>query len=151
MFLLDPIKRIPVLHRGTLERYLAESRNLGNSAYIRGLRATKSILKEQGCTQPLNYELHIPLPMTKTGVLLAHKVGVSGRARKADALQIRSLYGNMYSIGGRAAQDVKVFSIAKPWTPSTFLSTSDAMWPRHPAAQYVAVMFKQPGPYERSV
>lgn len=150
IFLLEPLDQIPVLHRGTIRRYLAMSRSLGNSTYIRGTKATLELLEQSGYRDPLSYELHVPLPMTKSGVLEACRLIEEARVPELTAIQMRSMYGNLASIGGKQAEDVKVFGTRLPEIVGAFLSTSDAIWPKQPAALMIQRILAKPGPYEEA-
>jgi hypothetical protein len=152
IFLLEPIERMPVLHRGPLREFLAEQEpKLGASAYMRGNRATLDILERLGHPDPLCYELHVPLPLTKSAVLEAHALARAEGMPATRALQLRSLTANHAGLGGDRARDVKVAKAHHDWTPGPlpFVSTTDAMWAQsHPAARHVKDLYPRPGRYE---
>lgn len=81
-------------------------------------------LGSYGIHEPLNYELHVPMIMNK--LLLK-------RLLKYKLCLWRSLYGNLYEVGGTEMKDVKIY---KPTSKKfdgttytdkdlTFLSSSD--------------------------
>jgi len=151
MFLLEPIDRVPVLHRGTLADHVAAYYTSRHSRYVKGLAATDEVLRRLlPGREPLSYELHTPMTMDKAGVLAAE-----GRCKASQAnaaLQIKSAYGNLHEVGGEYAQDVKVFKPEPVWDrgPTPFVSTIDGIWGRHPAVTFVQELHSEPSPYERT-
>jgi hypothetical protein len=96
----------------------------GSSMYIKKLIMTRTRLMEQGIDSPLDYELHVPMVMQK-GKL---KAIIS----KNPSCLWRSMYGNIYSVGGSQMDDVKFYvnqkhaARSKEITEdSAFLSTED--------------------------
>jgi hypothetical protein len=143
----------PVLHRGTVREYLEGlPQNVRRSAYHRGLAATAEILIRLGVPDPLCYELHVPMPMTKSGLLAARRAALAPGMPPSQALQPRTLVGNLSGLGGERAEDVKVCSPHDPPPPPTwdprFLSSGDASWGRHPALRAVEEAFPEPCRYE---
>ncbi|MGJ3558831.1 hypothetical protein ACR6C2_07580 [Streptomyces sp. INA 01156] len=59
------------------------------------MQETRDLLVDQGCPDPLSYELHVPLPVEKTPMLHALDTG-----RHLDVLHKRTAYGNLAEIGG---------------------------------------------------
>lgn len=151
-FLLRPIKAVPALHRGTMREFVEERAGSVRGAYTEGVEATAKILARLGHDDPLCYEVHVPMPMDKAGVLEAYAAAVAGGVRVPSALQMRSLYGNLARLGGEQVGDEKVsHSDADDWSPAgrTFVSTSDKTFRWHPASKYVQELYCEPGPYER--
>lgn len=150
MFLLRPAAELPVLHAGTMRQFVHEHRHLGLSSYMRGVRRTHDILKLMGHPDPLCYELHVPMAMTKSGTIEAWRAATKGGMPKTASLQVRSVYGNHAGAGGERAEDVKVYRTDDGWRPGgLFVSTSDRSWEAHPAARHVRELYPDPGPYER--
>jgi hypothetical protein len=77
--------------------------SIKTSSYTRSLQETRGKLLRLGIEDPLDYELHVPMPMTKDGLL---------KALKNNSL-FRSTYGNLYGVGGKTIKDVKVYA-SKP-------------------------------------
>lgn len=150
-FLLHPIDRVPVLHRGTLAHHVQAYHSLRHSRYVRGLDETLRRLRAEGFEDPLSYELHTPMTMDKAGVIEAHG-RLTHKHGRADALQIKSAYGNIAKVGGDWADDVKIFRPDQPWEPgpTPFVSTVDTVWGKHPAIDYIKRLHSEPSPYERS-
>lgn len=124
-FILKPIDSIPVFHRGTIaSRIESYSDFLPRSSYIRMLQATNSRLKKMGVSNPINYELHIPMQLGKK--LLT-------RILSPNTLW-RSMYGNLAKVGGAEMEDVKLYASGifanhedRPFESfDIFLSTDDS-------------------------
>jgi hypothetical protein len=149
-FTLKKIKTIPYLHCGSIQETLefyadAGSKNLG---YHRLIAYSKKGLRLLGVPVPLDYELHVPMPMKKSKL-----------AEVIDFKNIlwRSAYGNIHNVGGERQDDVKVYNPKKLVTrigevdPNdlTFISTHDSTF----NVVYNSVlkdMFDKPTKYEKN-
>lgn len=95
-YAIRPVESVLPLHRGTLQEHLDMIKvNLGYKKFV---QETQDLLVSMGVTEPLSYELHVPMVMTKAGLK---------KVIRMDGLW-RSLYGNLYSVGGEKFNDVKV-------------------------------------------
>lgn len=143
-FLMQPVQFMPVLHRGplaTVERYY---RHRGNGSYLRGLRDTRDLLAELGHHRPLSYELHVPMPMTRSRALGALDVGAH-----LDVLHKRTLYGNLHHVGGHQISDPKILTRSPRFPQSApFLSTSPDTFANGLVGRFIRAAFPEPGPYE---
>ena len=116
-FVLQPMDKIDMFHGGLLhDKYYGHFRQAGEGIYTSQLRDTYLNLINLGYKEPLNYELHIPMPMTKSG--LEGVLDYPG--------MVRSAYGNVNGVGGTYMDDVKV--VSRGWNAKVdglFLSTLD--------------------------
>jgi hypothetical protein len=147
-FLLEPLDAVPVYHCGPMTDFIRARKPLGDSAWMLGVRATEDVLHRLGHPDPVCYELHTPLPMTKSGTVEAMALALPELAKRA-ALQIKTLYGNIHGLGGERREDVKVFRPHDRWVGGPFLSTIDRLWGRHEATKMVMRKFPDRGPYEK--
>ena len=144
-YVMVPMDEVPVLHAGPLaevvERY-RRTRHTG--AYWRGMVATHLLLQEWGYSEPLGYELHLPLLMHHGPLLEALDKG-SG----IEALALRTLYGNLASIGGTQAEDCKVLARAGvlDYDQWPFLSSNDDL-PYSPLGKVLREHFSIGSRYE---
>ena len=124
-FIIKKIDRIDQFYNGLLstkiDRYIQIT---GSSMYIKKLMLTRTRLMEYGIANPLDYELHIPMVMEKEK--LKHVI------LKYPSCLWRSMYGNMYAVGGSQMEDVKIYINKKHSARSNeitensvFLSTED--------------------------
>jgi len=100
-FIMRPIEKISYFYEGTLlERAERNELLTTTGAYTQLLYNTHDKLVKMGIEEPLNYEMHIPMIMNKKNLkeVLKHK-----------ACLWRSLYGNIYEVGGTDREDVKVY------------------------------------------
>lgn len=118
-------KKTGYYHEGALEDKYESYRDIREaSSYTQKISDTLSQLKKMGYENPISYELHVPFPVDKEKLVkvVRHK-----------NLLWRSIYGNMFSVGGRRMADVKVYgdksmsfkSYDYMSGSSSFLSTSD--------------------------
>lgn len=148
-YIIKKITNIETFHGG----YLLNKLNLyqkinGNSNYTRKLNATYKRLKAIGIDDPLDYELHIPMIMQKEKLKEA--------LHNNDQFLWRSMYGNMFKIGGSEMQDVKVYTrgplVFKSYNLNidqhTYLSSADSsfdiIWNK-----ILKVQFKEKTKFER--
>lgn len=98
-FILKPVEAVQSFHKGYLFDSIEERRELQISTpYIEMMEDTYARLIRNGIQNPLDYEVHTPMAMTKSGLGKVLKFG----------LLWRSMYGNMNNIGGTEIVDVKV-------------------------------------------
>lgn len=146
-FVMSPLPGgMPVLHRGPVadvERYYAVR---APGQYLRGLRETRDLLVSLGHPNPNSYELHVPLPVDKEGMLAALDVG-----RDLAVLHKRTAYGVLTGIGGARIRDVKVMTrLPRGFSPaSTFLSTMPDSFTNGAVGRFIRQAFGDPSPYER--
>jgi hypothetical protein len=144
---MRPIEKISYFYEGTLlERAERNELLTTTGAYTQLLYNTHDKLIKMGIEEPLNYEMHIPMIMNKKKFkeVLKHKTCLW-----------RSLYGNIYEVGGTDREDVKVY-VNSNLNPKSYnisnlkypyLSSEDKSF----MTVYKAVlknMFKSKSPYE---
>ena len=124
-FIIKKIDKLDQFYNGLLstkiEKYTAIT---GSSMYIKKLIMTKTRLVDLGIKNPLDYELHIPMTMEKRKL--------KDIILKYPSCLWRSMYGNIYNVGGSEMEDVKIYINKKHLARSneitehsTFLSTED--------------------------
>ena len=124
-FIIKKIDSIDQFYNGLLsdkiDRYVKIT---GSSMYIKKLILTRTRLIDQGIQHPYDYELHIPMPMEKDKL--------NNIIKKYPSCLWRSMYGNMYDVGGSQMDDVKVYVNKRHLERSShvvdtsvFLSTED--------------------------
>ena len=118
-FVMQPTD-LRTYHRGTLANHIA-SRRL-NDNYTKTLVKTYDYLKSIGIEEPLSYELHTPMVLNKHKLREMYEAIVP-LISHSSVMLTRSLYGNIYKIGGDFMDDVK-----NPTVPigMMFISSSDA-------------------------
>lgn len=144
-FVMRRLESMPVFHRGPVREVEAYYATRGNGSYLRGLRETRDLLVGLGHEDPLSYELHLPLPIRKDGMLHALEVG-----GHLDVLHKRTAYGVLAGIGGERMADVKILDRGPRFdTTSTFLSTMPDSFTNGMVGRFIREAFRRPGPYER--
>lgn len=74
------------------------------SSYTKKLGDTMGKLKKMGYANPISYELHVPFPVEKWKL---------ARVSRYENYLWRSMYGNMFEVGGDVMNDVKVYATTK--------------------------------------
>lgn len=123
-FVMNPTNRIDPIHRGDLESHiLTMEAAFGNrpSTYTRLLRRSLAELERLGLPT-LSYELHTPFIFNKDKMLRM-------LVDHPDWRSTRTMYGNLYGIGGKRSSDVKIFSSKTEldYKNLGFLSTDDSV------------------------
>ena len=139
-FVMQPMDSLPVMHRGTLAEVI-DSKKMVNS-YTRASRQTLELLKKQGIAEPLMYDLHAPLTVTKTGMLEALALC------STIMYQERTIYGNLNGVGGEKRRNYKAGRTHTSWKSWPFLSTNDTTFRALPIGQYIRSQHPTPSPYE---
>lgn len=123
-FVMRPTNEIKPIYRSSLSEHIEtiESAYWNKlTPYTKKLRETEEALKEMGCST-LSYELHTPFIFNKEKLLdIINKY--------PDMRCSRTVYGNLYNIGGEQHEDVKIFSDSPDfdYKTSQFLSTDDSV------------------------
>jgi hypothetical protein len=101
-FIMNKVDKIQYFYSGTLdEKILLYQELIGSSSYVNKLITTLNKLQRYNIDQPLDYELHVPFPMNKENL--------SKVLKKNNGLLYRSVYGNLFNVGGLKIEDVKVY------------------------------------------
>ena len=124
-FIIKKIETIEQFYNGLLSEKIDKFIKItGSSMYIRKLITTNNKLNKLGFTKPLDYELHVPMPMHKAGLLYI--------LNEYPECLWRSMYGNLFNVGGSQMEDVKVYKnkrhaarSAQITKNSIYLSTED--------------------------
>jgi hypothetical protein len=124
-FIVKKIDSIEPMHGGLLSEKINRYTKLtGSSMYIKKLILTHTRLKECSIDSALDYELHVPMVMEKDKLKTVIK--------NYPSCLWRSMYGNLFSVGGNKIEDVKVYNNKKHLgrsknitEDSIFISTED--------------------------
>lgn len=148
-FVMKPITKIPVLHRGDLEKVIKYYEGINSQDYLIGMKLTRDILRQLGREKGLkSYALHIPMVMNKTKRLQLQQIqGIINQ--KWEPVHWRTLYGNFYGLGGKEEKDVKIFADTMEFAKdATFLSTSDQTFRQGKIGEFIRSKFPNKSKYE---
>lgn len=146
-FFIKKVGKMPVYHGGPLSAKIDQYIELGSRRYAALLSRTYKNLIRQGISVPLDYDLHVPMPMNKQKL----------RESLKKAYFPRSGYGNVHSIGGTLMQDVKTYSPGSILSPKSydytqenvaFISTEDNSF-EYVYQTILKDMFPTPSIYEK--
>lgn len=145
IMLTEPIKEIPIAYYGYLKDQIAPYKSKPKTWWHRSLILTYEILTMAGYSNPLSYELHVPLPV--------HKQPMAETLRKyADVnhsgipAQWRTLYGVVNDIGGVQRPDCKARTRGVP-IKYPYHSTVDSSYRFY--LKYFKHQYPQPSRYEK--
>lgn len=148
-FVTRPITEVPTLHAGPLAKSMAREKWYEKTGpYPTGARETARLLVEWGIDEPLDYELHVPFVIDRR---LMSEVLARARAGSSHLpLHRRTLYGNVYRIGGTEVRDCKVIKrfLGFP-DDGPFVSTQDRAFNDGRIGRLLRAQFPTPSPYER--
>lgn len=145
-FVMQPLEEVEVWHGGLLwDGWRSRSRLEPHSVYAQYLLETYKTIKHSGVKDPINYELHTPLPMTKTS--LSEAIGQVGLWR--------SIVANKNFVGGKEHEDVKLYHKSSPLYRSReglgnslYISSDDGSFDVL-KDKYLAELFSKPSRQER--
>ena len=102
-YIVKNINTIETYHGGLLlDKINLYQKINSNSNYTRKLAATYKKIKSLNIDNPLDYELHVPMIMEKKKLKQI--------LQNNDQFLWRSIYGNVFGVGGEQMEDVKVYT-----------------------------------------
>lgn len=145
-FVMREVWGIEPLSLGTVTAVLEQyaGRGIKGSNYLERMARTRATLRLLGFDEPMSYEAHVPMLFEKSK--LRTILDEFGAASGVVGAHYRTLYGNLYCIGGRVIEDVKVYDYDKPVPQGDFASSLDTkFYAIYPVLRY---LFPDAGPYE---
>lgn len=135
----------PALYdRGPAARVIAEyERMYPGGSYLEYLKMTDDLLRADGHTERLSYELHVPMPVDKA---LMRDVVMRVLADGRMALNHRSMYGALAGLPSTTMRDPKVYGPGDLPPEGAYLSSSDATFPL--VLPLLEDLFPDPSQYE---
>lgn len=123
-FVMKPTDRLEYSYRSGLIEHceIIESKNQNRpTSYTKLLRECDAKLAEIGASR-LSYELHVPFIFNKKKLLKMLEAFPEQHCT-------RTLYGNIYKVGGKQSRDIKIFDVHPTFDYKTtrFLSTEDGI------------------------
>jgi hypothetical protein len=147
-YVMQPLEELPIYHRGPINNIIDHYNKLGGP-YVANMKRTRKLLKDLGADNLLSYALHIPMVVNKTRYkfLLG---GLEAAGYDLDGVQLRSLYGNFWRLGGEYREDVKYGKATDVPNPdSDFLSTLDESFNDGITGKLIRQTFTEKCRYER--
>ncbi len=140
-FINKKVTDVPYYYYDRMDRMIKGCEKNGKHQYGDANRKTRNILQRAGF-DTLNYALHIPMRINR-------EKGLAVIKRFPKASMFRSLYGNVYNVGGEERFDVK-FEDNLPYnfTAMDFLSTSDESFRDGVIGRYIRERFCNTCRYE---
>ena len=149
-YVMKPVDQLQYYHGGLLSDKIRTHQTFAPGAEYTGvLTRTAQVLDAMGIKDPLDYALHIPMMFNRQKL---------SEVLKQPIASIRTLYGNMYGVGGCKMGDVKVHPKRNQHAPepfdyknedSVFLSTADSTFSAV-KRNLLDLVFTRPSKYEKS-
>ena len=110
-YIVNKVSTIPYMHAKTLDdKIKSRDDQFSGNSYMNILRRTLLILSKKSTTPALDYELHVPMIMEKKKLYsILRFMGLW-----------RSIYGNIFNVGGIEITDVKVYGESSSFYPSSY-------------------------------
>lgn len=143
-FAMHPLGAVPLYHRGTLDAALEKFASV-KTPWAKSLRETAQLIENAGVEEPMFYDVHLPLVVHKAEMLAA--LGWAKEAR-ADAVHVRTLYGNLVGESGTLHIDPKMMNRRDPFPTGAWLSSGDNTF-RYAIEPVLRYVFPDASPYEK--
>lgn len=144
-FVTEPVETPTVHYRSTLQEHIDFPRVQRTKGWWwQSLTTTQICLQALGHTDPLSYELHIPLPIQKQA--MADTLNWFKDIQPHNPPQWRTLYGVINDIGGTPHPDPKAYRHGPIGVP--YHSTTDTSFRQF--YQHFAAQFPNPSRYEKT-
>lgn len=149
--LLADLDEPVAVHAGPLAEVAAwvrtQDRATQASAYNQATLAAGAFLATHGVHQPLWYDLHRPMPMMCEAVLAVHDMLTA--SLRTDLFPVfRTIYGNLWRIGGIPGTDVKIHGSGTPIPPGAAMVSTQPDSFAGRAGALLRARFAQPCRYE---
>lgn len=146
-YVLRPVKTFLDMYDGTLAERVHRLRGLALGSYARGAEITLDLLQAAGFEEPKNYDLHVPMLMSKVAV--DDTLGFIDRSCRIFWPHMRSVYAALNGVEGVQFEDVKITTqIGRPSPHETYLSTSLRSLVTGSAGWVLRKQFWKYSPYE---
>ena len=142
-FIMKKVEDMPPYYDKTLLRRIQQiegRRGGAPSLYSTQLRRTREALVNEGY-RTLNYAVHMPMLINK-------KKALKVIMKYPKVSMFRSLYGNVYRVGGEQHTDVKIFDDKSPKKDVDFLSTTETSFRNCPVGEFIRERFPEKCKYE---
>lgn len=148
-YVLRKLATPPVFYDGTLEDRAKKLRGVALGSYTQGAQTSFELLRDAGFENPLNFDLHTPMPMDKLG--LNDAIGLVMRSGKNFWPHLRSIYAAMAGLEGEEGKDVKVGSVTESIPDKAIYLSSSNRAIQGQLGRELKALFPTPSKYEKNV
>lgn len=131
---------VPVWHLGPIQPDQYSGCN-----HPGGRQETARLLKSWGIDPVLDYAVHVPLVVESEKMVDAIKRAGTG----IRALHRRTLYGNLYQVGGVQVEDVAIGNLTDV-PDGSWAATNDHSFRNGAVGRHIRSLFPEPSPYEEA-
>ena len=100
-YIIDKVGSFDYFYEGTLLEKYRNYTSYRATSYTKRMLDTNNKLKKLGYRNSLSYELHVPIQVEKSKL---------SEVIQYERLLWRSMYGNIFAVGGTPMEDVKVYT-----------------------------------------
>lgn len=147
-FVLKKITKMDQIYAGSLAARSAYLNGNYIGEYSLGAKKTLELLEKAGYEDPLNFDLHLPMIMTKQGIIDA--LDLFNTAEFRFWPHFRTMYGAIMKVAGVAGTDVKISGMNEGIpVGAQFVSTSPTAFHAGRVGRELRELFSIPGSYEK--
>jgi hypothetical protein len=148
IFIMEKMDTLPNWYMDTLfNEYNRRTKIAPKKRYVRAYKTTYDYLISKGISNPVDYNLHTPMVMDKTKRLLIGEIR-QFHMQNRRLLLSRSLYGNLFKIGGKQHKDVKYIGMDGNFQKYPIISTLDTSFESGEIGKYIRSKLTEKSPYE---
>lgn len=148
-YILKPVgDEPPVFHEGTLAERAKRLKGLSLGSYSSGALETYFMLLDAGFENPMNFDLHTPMPMDKLGI--EDSIRLIQKRGKDFWPHLRSVYGAMVGLEGKPGKDYKVTSAGGSIPAAAIYASSSPRSMRGTFGLQLKRLFPHPCKYEKA-
>lgn len=147
-YVMQPVEKVEYYHKGDLAAAI-DKQQAKPGPYLYTMQRTQDALHKLGFFGNYHYGVHIPMVMRKSQYR-AMIAALDSLGYELKDVQARTMYGNMYRVGGQAIEDVKSSNRGSDIASNdTFLSSNDQAFYEGKIGQLLRDSFKNKCKYER--
>lgn len=136
-YILKPVEEYKYFDGFLKDKINKHSSQYGNSSYCRALKGAVRQLNSMGISEPINYDVHMPMALNKANLVQVLDLSLSPR----------SVYGNLFINDGINIKDVKIYKDSKEINlNNSLISTEDSSFKL--IKEELQNLFPQPSIYE---
>lgn len=109
-YVLKKVSEATPMYDMALSERARRLKGLSLGSYSRGAAISLELLQKNGYENPMNYDLHLPLPVDKEQ--LSEAIALVQMSGQHFWPHLRSIYGAVANVGGKQHGDVKITSVS---------------------------------------
>lgn len=148
-YVMRKMRNPPTFQQGTLAEKCKRMRGVSINSYVTGAETTLKLLQDAGFEDPINFDLHAPMPMNKTG--LDDAIGFILRSGKVFWPHLRSVFGALTGLVGVEGKDAKVGGVMESIPEGADFVSSSPRSLQGQLGRELKLRFPDPSSYEKNI